>query len=106
MPIYEFQCAKCGQVTEALLKFSDKPLRKCPQCGGKLSKLMSMNSFQLKGGGWYVTDYAHKSDSAASTGKSAANAAPAGSSSGSAAEVASATKKDAKTPKAPKSTGD
>jgi predicted nucleic acid-binding Zn ribbon protein len=46
-------------------KFSDRPLTKCPQCGGKLSKLMSMNSFQLKGGGWYVTDYAKKGDKVA-----------------------------------------
>ena len=60
MPIYEYQCHKCEQVTEAMQKFSDKPLTKCPACGGKLSKLMSMNSFQLKGGGWYVTDYAKK----------------------------------------------
>jgi predicted nucleic acid-binding Zn ribbon protein len=45
-------------------KFSDQPLTTCPQCGGMLSKLISLNSFQLKGGGWYVTDYAHKKDSA------------------------------------------
>ncbi|MDR1308708.1 MAG: zinc ribbon domain-containing protein [Deltaproteobacteria bacterium] len=62
MPIYEFECAKCHQVTEALLKFSDQPLSVCPNCGGPMSKLMSMNSFQLKGGGWYATDYARKTD--------------------------------------------
>ncbi|MDR0620276.1 MAG: zinc ribbon domain-containing protein [Deltaproteobacteria bacterium] len=67
MPIYEFECAKCHQVTEALLKFSDAPLTVCPHCGGGLSKLMSMNSFQLKGGGWYATDYAKKPDKAAAT---------------------------------------
>jgi predicted nucleic acid-binding Zn ribbon protein len=39
-------------------KFSEAPLRKCPACGGRVAKLMSMNSFQLKGSGWYVTDYA------------------------------------------------
>ncbi|MDR2456164.1 MAG: zinc ribbon domain-containing protein [Deltaproteobacteria bacterium] len=60
MPIYEYECAQCHQVTEALQKFSDRPLTECPRCGGPLSKLMSMNSFQLKGGGWYVTDYANK----------------------------------------------
>ena len=38
-------------------KFSDAPLKKCPACGGRMAKLMSMNSFQLKGSGWYVTDY-------------------------------------------------
>ncbi|MDR1677171.1 MAG: zinc ribbon domain-containing protein [Deltaproteobacteria bacterium] len=62
MPIYEFECSKCQQITEALLKFSDQPLTVCPKCGGSLSKLMSMNSFQLKGGGWYATDYAKKSE--------------------------------------------
>ena len=75
MPIYEYECAKCHQVTEAMQKFSDRPLTKCPQCGGKLSKLMSMNSFQLKGGGWYVTDYARKSDQGAPAAKSEAKTA-------------------------------
>jgi putative FmdB family regulatory protein len=69
MPIYEYECAKCHQVTEAMQKFSDRPLTKCPQCGGKLSKLMSMNSFQLKGGGWYVTDYANKKSEGHSAAK-------------------------------------
>jgi putative FmdB family regulatory protein len=90
MPLYEFECAKCHQVTEALQKFSDKPLTKCPNCGGKLSKLMSMNSFQLKGGGWYVTDYANKkgSNSAASTktDKSASATSEAGGQTSSATE--------------------
>ncbi|MGL4208570.1 MAG: FmdB family zinc ribbon protein [Candidatus Adiutrix sp.] len=57
MPIYEYQCAQCGETTEVLQKFSDAPLTTCPNCQGQMSKLMSMNSFQLKGGGWYVTDY-------------------------------------------------
>ena len=57
MPIYEYQCKKCGETTEIMQKFSDTPLKKCPACGGRMAKLMSMNSFQLKGSGWYVTDY-------------------------------------------------
>jgi len=60
MPIYEYQCEKCGETTEVLQKFSDAPLNLCPGCGGQMHKLMSMNSFQLKGNGWYVTDYAGK----------------------------------------------
>ena len=60
MPIYEYQCEKCGETTEVLQKFSDAPLAVCPGCGGHMDKLMSMNSFQLKGSGWYVTDYAGK----------------------------------------------
>lgn len=60
MPIYEYQCEKCGKTTEVIQKFSDAPLTECPGCGGLVAKLMSMNSFQLKGSGWYVTDYAGK----------------------------------------------
>jgi putative FmdB family regulatory protein len=57
MPIYEYLCTKCAQVSEVLQKFSDPPLSQCPLCGGKVKKLMSHNSFQLKGGGWYATDH-------------------------------------------------
>ena len=60
MPIYEYQCNNCRQVTEVLQKFSDPPLSDCPQCNGRLQKLMSLNSFHLKGSGWYVTDYSGK----------------------------------------------
>ncbi|MEJ2428772.1 MAG: zinc ribbon domain-containing protein [Deltaproteobacteria bacterium] len=63
MPIYEYECAKCHQTTEALQKFSDPPLTDCPHCNGHLKKLMSLNSFHLKGSGWYVTDYAGKKPS-------------------------------------------
>ena len=61
MPIYEYECTKCGNIEEALQKFSDKPLAKCKHCTGKLHKLVSQSSFHLKGTGWYVTDYADKS---------------------------------------------
>lgn len=61
MPIYEYECTQCGKIEEALQKFSDKPLTKCNHCSGKLHKLVSKSSFQLKGTGWYVTDYAKKS---------------------------------------------
>ncbi|MEW5723322.1 MAG: zinc ribbon domain-containing protein, partial [Thermodesulfobacteriota bacterium] len=44
--------------SEVLQKISDQPIKKCPACGGKVHKLMSMNTFHLKGSGWYVTDYA------------------------------------------------
>jgi putative FmdB family regulatory protein len=61
MPIYEYECTKCGKLEEVYQKFSDKPLTKCNQCSGKLHKLISQSSFHLKGTGWYVTDYANKS---------------------------------------------
>ena len=64
MPIYEYQCKKCGTIEEALQKFSDKPLTKCRHCSGKLHKLVSRSSFHLKGTGWYVTDYANISAAA------------------------------------------
>ena len=57
MPLYEYQCKKCGKVFEAMQKFSDEPLKKHEKCGGKLEKLMSAPAFHLKGSGWYVTDY-------------------------------------------------
>jgi putative FmdB family regulatory protein len=60
MPIYEYQCTKCGHIEEALQKFSDKPRSRCHQCSGKLHKLISQSTFHLKGTGWYVTDYADK----------------------------------------------
>ena len=61
MPLYEYECSKCGRVEEVLQKFSDKPLKRCRHCSGNLRKLISNSSFHLKGSGWYVTDYAKKS---------------------------------------------
>ncbi len=58
MPIYEYRCTGCGGEHEFMQRFSDRPKRKCPDCGGKLRKLISSTSFVLKGTGWYVTDYA------------------------------------------------
>lgn len=60
MPIYEYRCLKCSNEFEAMQKFSDAPLSKCPSCGGKAKRLISRSSFQLKGSGWYLTDYAKK----------------------------------------------
>jgi len=64
MPIYEYECQKCGRTLEAMQKFSDSPLSECPGCSGALRKLISQSSFHLKGSGWYVTDYARKGSSA------------------------------------------
>ncbi|MGH7769484.1 MAG: FmdB family zinc ribbon protein [Candidatus Binatia bacterium] len=75
MPIYEYECDKCGTF-EATQRITEKPLTRCPTCKGKVKKLISNTSFQLKGTGWYVTDYARKdtkpaSDKAANGGKAA-----------------------------------
>lgn len=59
MPIYEYKCEKCGQF-ETTQKITDKTLSRCPTCKGKVKKLISHTSFQLKGTGWYITDYARK----------------------------------------------
>lgn len=94
MPIYEYQCSSCHRVTEILQKMSESPLEVCPECGGKVSKLMSMNTFHLKGSGWYVTDYSGKkapetktesssSCSTASESSSSSSSSDGGSSSGS-----------------------
>lgn len=61
MPIYEYRCEKCGKVFEALQKFSDAPLKVHQECGGPVEKLISQSAFQLKGSGWYQTDYAKSS---------------------------------------------
>jgi putative FmdB family regulatory protein len=67
MPIYEYECMKCGKTKEAMQKFSDAPLRECDQCKGELRKLISMSTFHLKGSGWYTTDYAGKNQSTSSS---------------------------------------
>jgi putative FmdB family regulatory protein len=63
MPIYEYQCQKCGTF-EVTQRITEKPLGRCPTCKAKVKKLISNTSFQLKGTGWYVTDYARKSNGA------------------------------------------
>lgn len=61
MPIYEYQCGKCGHQLEMMQKMSDAPLTTCPKCHqSSLNKLISASGFQLKGSGWYATDYSSK----------------------------------------------
>ncbi|MBM3298155.1 MAG: zinc ribbon domain-containing protein [Candidatus Aminicenantes bacterium] len=64
MPIYEYQCLDCKHEFETMQKASDPPEKKCPKCGGRLSKVISAPALQFKGGGWYITDYARKSEGA------------------------------------------
>lgn len=72
MPIYEYQCKKCGHRFEKIQKFSDAPVKKCPECGGGVEKLLTAPAVQFKGEGWYVTDYARKG---AKSGESGAEGA-------------------------------
>jgi putative FmdB family regulatory protein len=78
MPNYEYLCQKCGHRFEEIRKFSDKHLKKCPQCGGLLEQVISAPAVQFKGSGWYVTDYPKKG---AGSGASSASSSSEGDSS-------------------------
>ena len=65
MPLYEYRCAKCAETFEVMRKFSDPPLIEHEGCGGVLERLLSAPAFQLKGTGWYATDYAKSGAKAA-----------------------------------------
>jgi putative FmdB family regulatory protein len=69
MPIYEYQCEKCGEF-EMTQRITEPPLKKCPTCKRKVRKLISNTSFHLKGSGWYVTDYARKGKDGGTGGES------------------------------------
>jgi putative FmdB family regulatory protein len=76
MPLYEYECKKCGHRFERIQKFSDAMVKKCPDCGGKVEQMISAPAVQFKGSGWYVTDYAKRSGSSVSSdsdGKSDSN---------------------------------
>jgi len=60
MPLYEYQCTKCGERVELIQKMSDPPYSHCPKCGGEMKKLLSSPAIQFKGSGFYKTDYASK----------------------------------------------
>jgi len=75
MPIYEYVCSKCSEITEKLQRFDDAPLKSCPHCKGRLKKMMSNTSFVLKGGGWYKDGYGPAAASKSSgNGKGASTA--------------------------------
>ena len=61
MPIHEYKCRKCEAVVERIEGTHDRPMRKCPSCGGKVDQMISSSAFVLKGSGWYATDYGTKS---------------------------------------------
>jgi len=82
MPIYEYSCPKCGEF-EITQRITDGPLKKCPTCKSKVHKLISNTSFQLKGSGWYVTDYRDKKGSGKDASKDAGGAKDSGTSAGS-----------------------
>ncbi len=79
MPIYEYRCTSCGHQQEFLQKVSDAPLTVCTQCGKpSFSKMLTAAGFQLKGSGWYATDFKGKAaQPAAKSGESKADPKPA-----------------------------
>jgi putative FmdB family regulatory protein len=80
MPIYEYRCTDCGHRLEALQRLADAPLKACPACGKEsLTKLMSAVGFQLKGSGWYATDFKHSGSKPAEKGAAKPDAANEGS---------------------------
>ncbi len=90
MPIYEYLCRKCGEF-ETMQRITEAALEKCPTCDGKVRRLISQTSFQLKGTGWYVTDYARSGD-----GKKTSGDAQAGGDGASTGESKSESKAEAK----------
>jgi putative FmdB family regulatory protein len=88
MPLYEYECKKCKHRFEKIQKFSDKMLKKCPECGGPIEQMVSAPAVQFKGSGWYVTDYAKKGH--------AAQAAPSSEAESGAKDTAKETKKEEK----------
>lgn len=82
MPIYEYQCPKCGEIFEEWVNIGDaEETQPCPKCGAQARHIISNTSFVLKGGGWYVTDYGYRKNAsegaANATGGSASTGAPA-----------------------------
>jgi putative FmdB family regulatory protein len=76
MPIYEYECAKCGHQTEVWQRITDQSITKCERCKGKMRRLISQSSFHLKGTGWYVTDYASNKGTDAKKPKKTESKAP------------------------------
>ena len=70
MPLYEYRCKKCHHRFERIQKFSDRHIKKCPECGGPVEQLLSAPAVQFKGSGWHVTDYPKKTAASSSSAES------------------------------------
>jgi len=101
MPIYEYRCEKCGTVFEALQRFSDEPIKVHEGCGGATERLISQSAFQLKGSGWYATDYAKGSTQAPAPKNEAKTDTSAESKADSKTETKSEAKSETKTESTP-----
>jgi putative FmdB family regulatory protein len=102
MPLYEYLCKKCGHRFELIRKFSDKPIRKCPECGGAIEQVITAPSVQFKGSGFYHTDYKKSGSGSGGSSSSSANSSSEGDSSSKETKDSKESKdsKDTKTSKA------
>jgi len=73
VPLYEYECQKCGRRTEKIEPVAGPHLKKCPHCGGKVERAITAPAIQFKGSGWYVTDYAGKSTAKETAGSEKAD---------------------------------
>jgi putative FmdB family regulatory protein len=92
MPLYEYLCKKCGHRFEKIQKFSDRMVKKCPDCGGPVEQVISAPAVQFKGSGWYVTDYAKKSSTLTSSNSNGDSASKSDSKSDSSSKSESSSK--------------
>jgi putative FmdB family regulatory protein len=113
LPIYEYKCEGCGEVFEVIQKFADEPLAVHEKCGGHVHRLMSAPSFQFKGSGWYVTDYAKgnasgppKAESSKSEGKSDSGKSESSEKSGSSSKNETVAKAETKSESKPAASSD
>lgn len=96
MPYYEYHCLDCQKDLEIFQKITERAKRKCPECGGKLKKLISASAFHLKGSGWYQTDYADKGKKKESTSDATSSTSTSTSTSASTSESKSDSKSNSK----------
>ncbi len=101
MPIYEYECTSCCNVLEVFQRMTEDPLTTCPDCSGPVKKLVSVSSFQLKGGGWYADGYASKPSNGSGSGSTGnttkSSPAKAGEPAKSSSDSSTKTKSEAKT---------
>lgn len=76
MPVYEYECTGCEKVFEVQQRIADDPVESCPDCGKSVKKLISMSSFQLKGGGWYADGYSQTSGGGKGSSSSSSASTP------------------------------
>jgi putative FmdB family regulatory protein len=94
LPLYEYECSNCHHRFEKIESFSASEKKECPKCGKVANRLLAAPAIQFKGSGWYVTDYARKGSSAASTSTTSAEKTTATSTEKKTSEKASSDKKD------------